>query len=156
LPLGPHEIGRAVEMHPERAAISALDRLADTPRQVNVGRRDDKPCLRALDVGDPVERVLRFFGCLFVTREAEDFAGVLPGEIAMQRQDPRGQPILDAAAGRTYFLFCRDGLVRPLSPAAMIDPAGCRLFELLPRLVGVKHTVLPSASGGATVAMGRS
>ena len=107
-----------------------------------------------------IERVLRFFGCLFVTREAEDFAGVLPGEITMHRQDPRGQPILDAAAGRTYFPFCRDGLVRPLPPAAMINgsalPAGCRLFELLPRLVGVKHTVLPSASGGATVAMGRS
>ena len=95
-----------------------------------------------------------------MTREAEDFAGVLPGEIAMQRQDPRGQPILDAAAGGTDVLFCRDELVGPLSATSVIHGAAlsapCRLFELLPRLVGVKHTVLPSASGGAMVAMGKS
>src|SRR5690349_6271776 len=40
-PIGPHEIGRVIEMHIESTAIRALNRLANTPRQVNVGRRID-------------------------------------------------------------------------------------------------------------------
>src|SRR4051794_5852689 len=108
-----------------------------------------------LDAGDAVERMLRLFGSLLVTGEAEDLILVPPGEIAVQGQNARWQPILKPAAGGTNVLFRRREIVCPLPAAVVIDGAAlattCRLFELLPRLVRVKHAVLPSASRDTAV-----
>jgi hypothetical protein len=39
-------------MQVERAAVGALDRLADASRQVNVGRRDDQPSVGVFDISN--------------------------------------------------------------------------------------------------------
>ena len=156
-PVGPYEISRMVEMHVERPAVGALEGLTDASRQMDIGGRDDQSDIGALDLGDAIERMLRLFCGLFVTRQVEDLVLVPPGEIAVQCQDARRQPVLDTAAGGTNVLFRRREIVGPLPAAVMIDGAAlaatCRLFELLPRLVRIKHAVLPSASGDTAKAL---
>jgi hypothetical protein len=113
-PVGPDEMSRIVEMHVERPAVGALEGLSDAARQVDIGSRNDHPRIGMLDGGDAIERVLRLFGSLLVTGEAEDLIRVLPGEIAVQCQDARRQPILKPAAGGTDVLFRRREIVGPL------------------------------------------
>ena len=95
--------------------------------------------------------MLRFFGGPLVTRQVEDLVLVRPGEIAVQCQDARRQPVLDTAAGGTNVFLRRYELGGPLPAAVMIDgaalPAACRLFELLPRPIRLKHPVLLIAPG---------
>src|SRR5579863_3729219 len=148
-PVDAHEISRFVEMHVERAVKGAPQRLAETTRQMDVGRRDDQPVLRVLDADDAIKGMFALLGGFLVAREAGDFRRMLPRERAMHGDDAGGEALGDAAACRARLLVRLDRPLPPLPPAMMIDRAalrtGGRLLELMRCLIGVEDMILLGA-----------
>jgi hypothetical protein len=97
-------------MHLERTVKSALHRLADASREVNIRCVDHEPCIRVLDCRDAVKRVLGFFASLLVPGETDDDLRLaLPHEGAMHGQNAGRQPIPYPTARGTELLMrnCR-------------------------------------------------
>jgi hypothetical protein len=74
----------------ESAMQGALGGFADPARQMNVCRVDDNPLCILLDTDDAVERMLALFGFLLVTRQANDFLGLLRCKVAVELHDASG------------------------------------------------------------------
>ena len=131
----------------------ALQRLAEAARQVNIRRVYHQPLCRLLDADDAVERVLALLRCLLVARQADHLVLALGRDCAVQGHDAGGKPVVDAMARRAKTLVRVSWSRPPLPPSVMVDraalPAGRRLRQLLPRLIGVENVIALGAAGDA-------
>ncbi len=133
------------------AVERALDRLADPPRQMDVGRVDRDPRGVLLDADDPVERVLILFDFLLVARQAKHLLPVLCGEGTGQRHDAGGKFVVDPPAHGTQLFDSVRSPCQPLPAGVVVDGAALRtdrpLVQLLLPLIGIEDVVLLGVSG---------
>src|ERR1051326_1717837 len=110
-------------MHVELAVEGTLQRLSDTPGQVNIGRRDHQALVFLFDADDAVERMLTVLRFFLISRQPDEFVLVLSEECTIQGDDACREPIVDAMACRAKILVRVSRSVPPLPSAVMVDHA---------------------------------
>ena len=82
-----------------------VDGSPNSPRQVDIGGRDDK-CVRLLHVDrhDAVERMLLFLSLLQVARQIDNLLLVLPDRGTLERNDAGRVFVVDAVTGLAQLL----------------------------------------------------
>src|SRR5208282_1745734 len=154
------EVAVLVVFESEPAVVGVMEGLADPPRQVNIGRRDEDRVAGGLDPHDPVERTLLVLERLVVARKREKLVLVRAREGAFERELACRIFVLDAMAGLASHR-CR--LRRPHlpCPAPLVKDgtarrADARLRELLQHLVGIADVGILGAAVGAALVPGRA
>ena len=76
-----------------------MDRLADTPCNMDVGSRDGNLVVRLVDIHDALQRMLAFLSLFRRTRQCQQFVAVLLHEVAFEGHVPGRKVVIDAMAG---------------------------------------------------------
>jgi alanine dehydrogenase len=134
-PVDAQEILFLVVVVLELALVGGMQRVADVPREMDVGRGDPRTVRIRLDRDDALERMLRPLLRLPVPDELQDLVPVRGEELALERHVPRGKLVLDAMAGRARR---RSGAGRRLAPSpapAVVHGAALRAAARLGELL---------------------
>ena len=89
-------------------------RLADPPRQVDVGGLYHDGAVPLLDSHDAMQRVLGLFLLLLVAREMQDLVLVVPYEVAGDRELARRVAVIDPMTRLAELLMCAVRARRPV------------------------------------------
>lgn len=86
-------------MHLQLALIGALDRFADTPRQVDIRGPDQQAIRGVLDSHDPVEGMFLSFDFFLMPSELENLILQTRQSSAREVDDAGGIVVIDPMAG---------------------------------------------------------
>lgn len=137
----------------EFAAIGAVQRLADSMRQVRIGERHHDTVTLVPSVDDALERMLGARVGLGVADQMQNIFPMRPEEFAAQRKLAGRHAVADMLAGGAEVLCCIGYRLAPLPTSTMKHGtafrSGRRLRPLAPCAVGIAHTLFvhPILSG---------
>ena len=108
----------------ECAVMGVMQRLADAPRKMGIGRGDDHPfgCFGlVLDLDNSSERMFGFDTALFIAGEPENLVPMLGDKLTGQQQHSTRRAVSYPFTGRAHELVTLRRDRAPCPPAFVVD-----------------------------------